>query len=161
MEGKSLRKGERDVFTAGDNERMYYWREEVIVWDRSTWKHHPEALGPDPPPVPPSVIRGLKAINENDPRVQDNPFVNWEESIFDDSKFKKGDPMRPGKLHLNFGQEDRAYGYWAKEMIQHQEAVREYKINNPDTKLTGRTHLIKIKSFKVRLIFPSLPDLYD
>jgi len=57
-------------------------------------------------------------------------------------------------LFLNFGEEDRAYGFYAQRLLQHREAVTEYtklrKAEGLGTIVTNKTHTIEVKSFEVR-----------
>ncbi|KAI1645145.1 uncharacterized protein F4817DRAFT_367011 [Daldinia loculata] len=157
VEGRSLvRNGDGSElahFRAGDNQRVFHYKGAIAPRERLPQLSDPESLRtghlPAEPTIPPEDLdaHGRRGGRRGgiDPSREDMFLKAYAKDFFDDH----------GKMiFLNFGEEDRMYGYYAQKLIDHRELVSKYralfeKEKNRSSTVTERTHQIRVKSFEV------------
>ncbi|KAK4194490.1 hypothetical protein QBC40DRAFT_319439 [Triangularia verruculosa] len=167
VEGKSLvRNGDGSQlshFRAGDNQRIFHYQGAVVAREHLPALTDPESLRTGHAPLEPrGTIHeepsgsntgrggpkpgrgGPKSGRGGDPPI-DRALGLISPDLFDD----KGN-----MIFLNFGNEDRAYGYYAQKVTEHRKLAAKYRplfeqAKSRSSTVTERTHQIRVKSFEV------------
>ncbi|KYK58816.1 hypothetical protein DCS_05834 [Drechmeria coniospora] len=157
VEGKSMirmNNGEslKDFF-AGDNQRVFEYKGQVVTREKLPGLEHPESLSSSVENPPPSIAKPKKRVGKlrsvvSIPRKETtNAFI----SIFDPNAFKSHGRM----IFLNFGNAKRMYGYYAQKLIDHRKFVAQYRkkyaqsVDGSTSKVTPSSHQLRVKSFEV------------
>ncbi|KAJ6261668.1 Delta(24)-sterol C-methyltransferase [Drechslerella dactyloides] len=163
VEGRSLwrfvSKEGVESFKSGDNQRIFPHKEEVFTRRKLPGFRDAEELTELNPPstdpaAPPADAEPAGPADGEEPGPSggkkekdrgDTDRIPLHRKIWP-NVFEDDDATM---MFLNFGNEDRAYSYWAQKAIDHREVVEKYRTKNPGTAVKAGSHSIKIKTFKV------------
>ncbi|KAK2757729.1 hypothetical protein FQN54_004698 [Arachnomyces sp. PD_36] len=173
VEGRSLERLKESAnatiedFQAGDNQRIFYEDDHVQARPNMGPRGPPESLIRDFSVDEVDQLEEFQAPEEPHPATPPEykdylldvggicDAVSQEAEIEEvrerPADIRQARQPKANMLYLNFGQEDRAYAYFAQKVINHRQIVKEYRNlgANGSHLITKKTHSIQIKSFEV------------